>query len=331
MGKIAEINKYETLREDEPDADLRLPPAAFRIWPLRAVDPFPDVLDVPVSVLTRWLNSLRIFPDPRQNKCTFWHSPSNFELRLNVSDDARFLYLEEGGGWVRFSEDTKAIRWQAGDALLVPPDCEHHFKADAGSAITFFNVHFSAQILGGLDPLTLLGFPRHLPCIEGSPYAMLAHKMHREFRNKAPGWKEAVAHQLFDLLLYVMRHEGSRFNAPRATAHSRQMIRLLPALETIENRLGDSALDMAAVAASCAISQVYLRRLFHQTIGMSPSRFIQRRRIERASILLRDTTDTISFIAGRCGFVYLPSFYRAFKEWTNTTPSQYRQGNDISI
>ena len=99
------------------------------------------------------------------------------------------------------------------------------------------------------------------------------------------------------------------------------MLQILPALEMIEQRLGDPTLTVGELAGSCAVSPVYLRRLFPEVIGISPANFLQRRRIERSCIMLREARRTIPGIAGDCGFTQTPYFHRIFKRWTGTTES----------
>jgi len=50
-----------------------------------------------------------------------------------------------------------------------------------------------------------------------------------------------------------------------------------------------------------------LRKLFRRVTGMSPARFVQRRRLERACALLRLSDMKIEEVAERCGFSGAPN------------------------
>lgn len=314
---------YETLPEDGEDERLALPPVHFTLYPLDTPEPYPDLLDIESELLAAWLESLEIHPDPRNHKCAFWHSPRDFELRLKTAPDSRLLWLKEGAGTARVGRDGTPFPFRSGDALLVPPGLEHDFVADAGSPVTFLSVHFHITILGGLNPLELLGFPRHL---SGVPSARAADRMAREAATRAPGWKLAVASELSAIVLFLIRHRGSEFSPGEDRKLGRHMLQILPALRTIEQRLGDPALGVDALADSAGVSQVYLRRLFREVVGLSPNAFVQRRRIEHSCLMLREYDQTIGAIASECGFTHLPYYYRLFKRWTGTTPSRYRNG-----
>jgi len=74
---------------------------------------------------------------------------------------------------------------------------------------------------------------------------------------------------------------------------------------------------------------VQFRKLFKRVTGLNPVRFIQRRRVERACVMLRTTTLSIEQIAEACGFSDPPFFFRIFRLWTGTSPNQYRSAERI--
>lgn len=83
-------------------------------------------------------------------------------------------------------------------------------------------------------------------------------------------------------------------------------------------------LDLAALAASVHVSESHLIRKFRSTFGETPHRYLQRRRIERAMFLLRETDDSISRICIDVGFSSLGAFSRTFSEIIGVSPSAYR-------
>ncbi len=65
-------------------------------------------------------------------------------------------------------------------------------------------------------------------------------------------------------------------------------------------------------------------RSFKSWTGLPPHRYILRRRIERAKLLLGDTTLNIADVALRCGFGDQSAFTTTFRRLTAQTPSAYR-------
>jgi AraC-like DNA-binding protein len=79
-----------------------------------------------------------------------------------------------------------------------------------------------------------------------------------------------------------------------------------------------------ALAAGCSVG--HFARLFESDTGVSPKRFAQRARVERAKELLRDLSWSVSAIAASIGYD-LPSFTKFFKATTGLTPTEFRARN----
>ncbi|MEU6963707.1 helix-turn-helix domain-containing protein [Streptomyces chrestomyceticus] len=102
--------------------------------------------------------------------------------------------------------------------------------------------------------------------------------------------------------------------------------RLLLARDHIDRHLADPRLCAAHVAAALGISTRQLSRDFRQA-GLSPSRHILERRLERARRQLRDPASaglTVADIAHRWGFASQPHFTRVFREHFGRTPGELR-------
>lgn len=101
--------------------------------------------------------------------------------------------------------------------------------------------------------------------------------------------------------------------------------RLRRITQYIDQRL-DSGLTRAELAAVAGMSPHHFARLFKQSTGDPPHRYILTRRIERAAALLRDASVPIADVALRSGFSSQSSFTTAFRRVTRMTPAVYRAG-----
>ncbi|HEX6388089.1 MAG TPA: helix-turn-helix transcriptional regulator [Solirubrobacteraceae bacterium] len=99
--------------------------------------------------------------------------------------------------------------------------------------------------------------------------------------------------------------------------------RLLRARDTMDRAFAD-ALDIEALARSVHLSRAHFIRSFRETFGEPPHRYLQRRRIERAMALLRETERSVTEICFDVGFASLGTFSRTFREIVGETPTQYR-------
>jgi AraC-like DNA-binding protein len=83
-------------------------------------------------------------------------------------------------------------------------------------------------------------------------------------------------------------------------------------------------LDIRALAAVAIASEAHFIRTFRATFGETPHRYLQRRRVERAMILLRDTDMPVTDICFQVGFSSLGTFSRTFSAIVGEAPSSYR-------
>ncbi len=66
-------------------------------------------------------------------------------------------------------------------------------------------------------------------------------------------------------------------------------------------------------------------RMARKHLGVSPSAYVNRIRMEYAALLLAGSDMPINDIAGECGIENLSYFYRVFQRQYGTTPRQYRK------
>jgi AraC-like DNA-binding protein len=85
----------------------------------------------------------------------------------------------------------------------------------------------------------------------------------------------------------------------------------------------DPGLSPALVARALRMSSRQVHALFEPS-GTTFSRFLMAERIRRALQMLADQRVIVSDVAFRCGFESLPTFYRAFKIITGTSPRESR-------
>src|SRR6059036_293848 len=83
-------------------------------------------------------------------------------------------------------------------------------------------------------------------------------------------------------------------------------------------------LDVSAVAAVAHLSMAHFIRCFRATFGETPHRYLQRRRVERAMFLLRETDRSVTEICFDVGFTSLGTFSRTFSDIVGKPPTTYR-------
>ena len=79
------------------------------------------------------------------------------------------------------------------------------------------------------------------------------------------------------------------------------------------------------LAAAAGLSRAHFSREFRRTFGETPHRYLQRRRVERAMFLLRETDRSVTDICLAVGFGSLGTFSRTFREIVGRSPRAYRR------
>ena len=99
--------------------------------------------------------------------------------------------------------------------------------------------------------------------------------------------------------------------------------RLLRARDAMD-RAYAQPLDVPALARIAHVSPAHFIRTFAATFGETPHRYLQRRRVERAMFLLRESERSVTDICMSVGFASLGTFSRTFRDIVGSSPSQYR-------
>ncbi len=97
-----------------------------------------------------------------------------------------------------------------------------------------------------------------------------------------------------------------------------------PAVVYIEEHLHEM-IPMHEMASLCHLSRSYFSRLFQHDTGENYTDYVNRRKVERAKELLRDTPDSVSAIAAALGFMDVSYFVKLFKRFEGVTPLAYRK------
>ncbi|MBW8481134.1 helix-turn-helix domain-containing protein [Actinomadura parmotrematis] len=84
-------------------------------------------------------------------------------------------------------------------------------------------------------------------------------------------------------------------------------------------------LDVPALARIAHVSETHFARTFRATFGETPHRYLQRRRVERAMALLRESDRSVTDVCFEVGFSSLGTFSRTFRGIVGTSPREYRR------
>jgi AraC-like DNA-binding protein len=103
--------------------------------------------------------------------------------------------------------------------------------------------------------------------------------------------------------------------------------RMLRARDEMDRRYAEP-LDIPTLATVAHLSASQFGRVFKETYGETPHRYLQRRRVERAMTLLRQTDRPVTDVAWDVGFASLGTFSRTFSTVVGCSPSEFRARNE---
>ncbi len=239
--------------------------------------------------------------------------------RWNVCahEDHDLWCVLSGQGEIRVNGTAYPI--QPGCCWLFEPGQSCSADHDPNNRLRVFAVHF--------DPLTSEGRRRSLTAEERPEAGVCVNDL---------GLLEALVRKC---IATQQRSDGTTNSA--LAEHILQLIHLLmlqsshqeqgPAVDARISGVYDLILEdpgrpwtVQSMAHEAGLSASQFSRLFRHCLGRSPARCVMEARITRASVLLRESSATISEIAGTLGYRDIYYFSRQFKALTDQSPTSYR-------
>ena len=126
--------------------------------------------------------------------------------------------------------------------------------------------------------------------------------------------------ELRGAMLMIMSH-FIRQAKPRVWTQDERMKRVL---EYVHSHISDS-INIEQLADVACITKPYFIRLFKHEFGFPPVQYINRKKVERAQLLLFTTDKAVKEVAFILGFSDQNYFIRLFRKLTGITPQEYRR------
>lgn len=229
--------------------------------------------------------------------------------------------VAEGTGMYRCRDCLYEL--QAGDSFFIFPGELHTYEADRSDPWRYRWIAFRGTKAGHW--LQSAGITPEYPVIRGGEYEVplqAARAIARQFRSgdwtsdwEAEGWLK---------LAFAAWARTNRPNGPpsagRPSIAAREANR---AARWLEAQLAQP-ISIAHMAQELGYHRTHLTKLFRGEMGMSPIRYLQQIRMDRAKLLLREAL-TIEEVAASVGYPDALYFSKAFKKWTGSTPTDFRK------
>ncbi|TDR81485.1 AraC family transcriptional regulator [Paludibacterium purpuratum] len=232
------------------------------------------------------------------------------------------LYLEDG--YDVYLNGQPSRRGGPGKLCLLPAEHESYWRING--RIRFVHFYFTQEQFGELAVRMLDREPRLLALRqniywEDDRLAGLGRQL------AAQHWQDsesrlnanAIGHEMLAYLL--LNHSDRQRGLPVRGGLAPTLRRR--ALELIDHRL-DGELTVGELAQALSLSEYHFARMFRESVGEAPHRWIMRRRLARARDLLSRGDLPLTVVAHRSGFSHASHLTRHFREALGVTPGIYR-------
>jgi AraC-like DNA-binding protein len=101
-------------------------------------------------------------------------------------------------------------------------------------------------------------------------------------------------------------------------------------MEYIDDNIGRENLTLGDIAQHAELNPTYFSNVFYKLSGIRPIEYLNKKRIQKAEVLLLSNSASIQKIAAMVGFKEPSYFSRVFKKYTGISPIQFRRGEPHS-
>ena len=149
------------------------------------------------------------------------------------------------------------------------------------------------------------------------PFKAILRSSIETLRREDQPFRELRLNHLLPLLLIELL---IRLKTP-----DREDSRIFPETEQFIRENLPRRISCAELAANCHLSESYFWTRFKRESGLTPMDFLNRKRLEKAESLLKNSSHSITKIAFDCGFQSSQYFATVFKKQFGLTPTQLRK------
>ena len=160
-----------------------------------------------------------------------------------------------------------------------------------------------------------------------NPEASQANAIHKANNKSFQRVKESkTVEELRENLRFAAEQMASEIFSFRGMRHASA---LRKAQSHIWKNLGRKV-SLEEISKVAGLSAPYFSTIFKEEMGENFSSYINRLRVRKAAVLLKETANPIRSIAKTCGFEDQSWFSKIFKHYTGTTPGKYRETGSLT-
>lgn len=271
----------------------------------------PNSICVPLTA-TAYARALYFYPV----LCGHYYCDRHYRIARDFYENPLLLFLRDGAMRLQFGGTD--YRLEKGDIFLL--DCAQPHAYEAEGNIEFLYLHFDGSNTHELVRAITSGSPI-LRKEENMLVGQRLYDMVHTYRKSGLGNEAEDSMQIYQLLTWLAmppRKLLRRDNPINRTA------------EYIRNHVGE-AITLGELADMSHLSACHYSHEFKRLTGFSPLEYVINTRLEKAKMLLLQTTMSVTDIAYEVGYESGGSLSNLFIKKVGCSPREYRRTNGILI
>lgn len=242
-----------------------------------------------------------------------WDCKKEFSYLDNPRPNHGFLFILCDSAVITYA-DKEEERFGKGTILYLPEGVHYKISFYGGSdeeKITLL-VNFKMHTTSG-EPLCFGTGIFAAATRMGEKYTDEFYKIIFAFRNTHNSMP-LIKSSFYKIIDNILNHSLTDSERGRVT----------PAIIYIDRHI-EETINVPKLARMCALSETCFRKYFKTETGTSPSKYIRKKKIEKATEMLKIPESAIGDIASGLGFYDLSYFCKCFKAETGISPQNYKK------
>lgn len=268
--------------------------------------------------------------------CAYYNDMDRFvakQVPWHWHEELELIYVVQGEVLVRVYQNEIILK--QGDGLWINAAVLHQIEKIKQPAILYSFV-FSHRFVSA-DEQSVFETKYMVPLLHAQtiPYVIFDHQNEEQVnqakgiyeaylicQEEAYGYEFVLREKITMILLYVLRHHPMTTSC-ESHMEDQEVLRLKLMMSYLKQHYME-ALRLKDLALHANISEREVLRCFQEHLKESPMQVLMKYRIMKACEMLGTSEESISEIAGICGFCDASYFAKQFKRMLSMSPRAYR-------
>lgn len=230
----------------------------------------------------------------------------------------KLYYILDGEGWIKIGD--LELYPNPGQLILMPAHVVQSYSVLEGKPFLKYWCHFRA-VAGGGDVFQWLDVPYCYDGLSRPEVERLFGELVNAHRSSTLAARLKEKSVLLHLLSDMM--EGLPLQVQKGQSHEMERLTLI---QQFVDRHLHKDLTLEEMADVAHLHPNYFSKYFKRHFGMPPLKYVSRKKMDRAKLLLKTTNQSVKEIAIATGFEDANYFSKTFRREVGYSPTEYRVG-----